>query len=87
MKSHCQKAIPIFEDIVEKQTAKWGENHETVLRSLHNLARCFYKEKQFQKAKTILEDLVEKEISTLGENDQLTIASKLWLENCKKKAK
>eukprot|EP00111_Clytia_hemisphaerica_P006213 TCONS_00017997-protein len=76
------EAIPLYEDIIKKQTTTLGENHEATLTTRFLLAHCYYDQKDYQKAKQILQDVGEKQSSTLGENHDDTVRSKGLLKAC-----
>ena len=77
-----QKAIPIFQDVAEKQSSTLGEKHVDTLKTRYQLATCYYEQNNRRKAIQILQEVVEKRMFTLGENHKDTIDTKYWLARC-----
>uniref|UniRef100_A0A7M5V3G2 TIR domain-containing protein n=1 Tax=Clytia hemisphaerica TaxID=252671 RepID=A0A7M5V3G2_9CNID len=76
------EAIPLYEDIIKKQTFTLGENHKDTLFTRYMLAGCYYKQNDYRKATPIIQDVGKKQTFTLGENHVDTLETRHWLARC-----
>ena len=82
--SKCERALEIFEDVVNKLTTTVGHSHENTLSAMHSVGLCFLQQSQFTEALDIFEQLVEKQKGIFGENHAKTITTKERIRECKK---
>ena len=74
-KEEYNKAIPLFEDLIKKQTESLGVSHKHTLLSRNNLAHCYGQVGRSTEALAIFEDVFEKEKVTLGPTNVETLST------------
>uniref|UniRef100_A0A7M5WX73 TIR domain-containing protein n=1 Tax=Clytia hemisphaerica TaxID=252671 RepID=A0A7M5WX73_9CNID len=76
------EAIPLYEDIIKKQSSTFGENHKDTLDTRYWLALCHCQQNDYQKAIPIFQDVADKQSSTSGENHEDTLNTRYWSARC-----
>jgi tetratricopeptide (TPR) repeat protein len=61
-----QKALPLFEEALEKLKTRLGPDHPRTLLTMNNLAAAYWEAKQFDRSAQLIEQLLAKQKAKLG---------------------
>jgi tetratricopeptide (TPR) repeat protein len=67
-----ERAIPIFQDLLERKKASLGPDHRDTLDAANKLARQYWITKQLDKSIPTFEDVVQRSEAKFGRKDEFT---------------
>src|SRR5262249_40420182 len=79
MAGQLDRAIPLFEQALEKQRIDPGPDHIDTLSMMRNLATAYREAGRFGDALRLLEEALKRSVATLGADDPLTQATRRHL--------